>query len=215
MTRHKPLTREAFVQAVRSIVLPLLPEEERAPLANAKLMYGVGQSGTRGVTYFNAWNNGTGKVCAVEICAMSEESPVQLAGTTIHELAHVLAGAGAGHDKEWKAACARLGLRNAMAAGHTYRLASFSPRIRVALANLFVLADGSPSFGLFHGAGITKGPRPCGAGIGTRGGKSRGAGSGSRLRLWECACAPAVKVRVARDDFDATCNVCSESFQQR
>ena len=35
---------------------------------------------------------------------------------------------------------------------------------------------------------------------------------GSRLRLWQCECP--VKVRVASDDFEATCDVCGESFKQ-
>lgn len=33
---------------------------------------------------------------------------------------------------------------------------------------------------------------------------------GSRLRLWECSCG--VKVRVARDDFSATCGLCNSEF---
>lgn len=35
---------------------------------------------------------------------------------------------------------------------------------------------------------------------------------GSRLRLWECECKPPVKVRVAKDDFQATCQVCGKDF---
>ena len=35
---------------------------------------------------------------------------------------------------------------------------------------------------------------------------------GSRLRLWQCACP--VKVRVASDDFEATCNICDSTFKQ-
>jgi len=36
---------------------------------------------------------------------------------------------------------------------------------------------------------------------------------GSRLRLWECGCG--VKVRVASDDFRATCGRCEEEFKER
>jgi hypothetical protein len=36
---------------------------------------------------------------------------------------------------------------------------------------------------------------------------------GSRLRLYECGCP--VKVRVASDEFDATCNDCGESFERQ
>ena len=35
---------------------------------------------------------------------------------------------------------------------------------------------------------------------------------GSRLRLFECECEPPVKVRVARDEFRATCDDCQASF---
>jgi len=45
-----------------------------------------------------------------------------------------------------------------------------------------------------------------------RGSKSRGAGSGSRLRLWICDCQKPVKVRVASDDFRATCGLCAQPF---
>lgn len=62
------------------------------------------------------------------------------------------------------------------------------------------------------GAAIAPRLRPCPLGIGTRGGKSRGAGSGSRLRLWVCGCDEPVKVRVASDDFRATCERCASSF---
>lgn len=36
---------------------------------------------------------------------------------------------------------------------------------------------------------------------------------GSRLRLWVCECEEPVKVRVAKDDFDATCNLCNMNFK--
>jgi hypothetical protein len=36
---------------------------------------------------------------------------------------------------------------------------------------------------------------------------------GSRLRLWECECG--VKVRVARDEFNATCDDCEQPFERQ
>jgi hypothetical protein len=36
---------------------------------------------------------------------------------------------------------------------------------------------------------------------------------GSRLRKWICRCEDPVPVRVARSDFDATCNKCGERFR--
>src|SRR5215470_5787497 len=37
---------------------------------------------------------------------------------------------------------------------------------------------------------------------------------GSRLRLYKCTCQPPVKVRVARDDFQARCLTCGAVFVQ-
>jgi hypothetical protein len=37
---------------------------------------------------------------------------------------------------------------------------------------------------------------------------------GSRLRLYQCECEPPVKVRVARDGFQAVCLVCEREFVQ-
>ena len=147
---------------------------------------------------------------------------MQLAGTTIHELGHVLAGPGHGHDAEWRNACERLGLRLAKASGHVYRLAYFAPSIRPQIASLIQkLADGNPLFGAGHGGnpalwgGLPIKIRPCSLGIGTRGGKSRGKGSGSRLRLYVCQCQPKpIKVRVASDEFKALCLACSRQFQK-
>jgi len=209
------LDRETFITRTRSIVLAhVAPTPELDRVRSARMVYGVGQPGVRGVTIYGAWSATCGTpVDLIEIAAMGEESPVQLAGTTIHELAHALAGYAAGHGPEWKAACDRLGLRCAKAAGHRYSLASFHPAIRSKLAALFALADGSPNFGRRVGVGAPVKPRPCGAGIGTRGGTSRGKGSGSRMRLYHCSCAPKpVKIRTASDTLDATCNVCAAPF---
>ncbi len=98
-------THEAYIAGVRDLILERaeLTDEQRERLAHTKLMYGAGQAGVRGVCFFDAWENGIGKVAVVEIGAMTQESWLQLAGTTLHELAHVLAGNKAGHSAEWKA----------------------------------------------------------------------------------------------------------------
>lgn len=36
----------------------------------------------------------------------------------------------------------------------------------------------------------------------------------TRLRLFECGCEEPVKVRIGRDEFDATCNVCGDLFNR-
>lgn len=210
----KTFTHEQYIQAVREIAVQRLSAEERAEALDAKLVYGAGSKHTRGVTYFGCWKNGHDHAFA-EICAFGEEDPVQVAGTTLHELGHVLAGIGKGHGKGWLEACKRLGLTYVRAAGTRYSLACFAPDIRGAIAALPLPTDGNPQpFGGFgpNGAPLQLKIRPCGAGVGTKGGVSRGKGSGSRLRKFVCACG--VIARVARDEFAATCSLCSTAFKR-
>lgn len=183
------LTHEEYIQAIRDAAAtsPALREGERAKILAVKLMYGIGNHARRGVTYYGMWNNGC-KDCPTvdlaEVCASGEESPIQVAGTTIHELGHTLAGYGHGHDKEWKAACARLGLRHVKAAGTQYLMASFQPRVRDVIASMGNLQDGKP---LFLDGSLARGKAGvCTMGWGTRGGKSRGVGSGSRMLKVVC-----------------------------
>lgn len=210
----KSFTHEQYIQAVRDIAVRRLNEQERAAVLDAKLVYGAGSKHTRGVTYYGCWKNGHDHAFA-EICAFGEEDPIQVAGTTLHELGHVLAGAGKGHGQAWLAACQRLGLAHVRAAGTRYSLACFTSDIRDAIAALPAPTDGRPQpaggFGP-NGMPLQLKLRPCAAGVGTKGGKSRGAGSGSRLRKFTCGCG--VIARVARDNFDATCNLCNGAFKR-
>lgn len=214
-------THEQFIAAVAQLAMAGLAPTERAKLDGIKLVYGAGPAGVRGVTYYNRWK-GAGTDTSVrpfvEISAFTQESWLQIAGTTIHELGHVLAGWEAGHGPDWHKACEALGLRKIKAGGTAYKFANFQPALREAIAALPRPDDGAPVANLL-GAGFAGafGPRGgalkgCQAGIGTRGGKSRGAGSGSRLRLFECDCPAPVKVRVARDEFHAHCDTCTHAF---
>jgi hypothetical protein len=214
-------THEQFVAAVRAAAVAwatnhgTIDEAEAARLLAAKLVYGVGSGAYRGVCHYGAWAAEDGSVEVVEIAATGEESLVQVAGTTLHELGHVLAGWGAGHGAGWKKACGRLGLRRAVAAGQAYCLAAIAPEIRSEVVRLIGgLVDGRPAFlAAISPVRVATTAKPCPAGVGVRGGKSRGAGSGSRLRLWVCECTPPVKVRVASDAFAATCNICGQPFR--
>jgi hypothetical protein len=218
-----PQSHETFIHAVRDIIVAAHPNPvTRDRMTHIKVVYGTGSGmGARGVTYYSTWKNGKpAPVDTVEVCAFGEESPVQLVGTTIHELAHVVAGYKAGHDATWKATCADLGLLDAEAGGQSYAWESFDTRVRESLQAIPTPTDGTPTAPWAAGGPVVpipgmrprSGPRPCPLGIGTRGGKSRGIGSGSRLRLWHCQCPRPVKVRVASDAFDATCNVCRAAF---
>ena len=77
-----PVTHEAFIHAVRAIVLPRVTDDtKRAHLAESKLVYGAGHGmGARGVTFFGAWANGTPDHDFLEVCAAGEETTVQIAG---------------------------------------------------------------------------------------------------------------------------------------
>jgi hypothetical protein len=207
-------THEQYIHKVRDIAVQRLSAEERAAALDAKLVYGAGSQATRGVTYFGCWKNGHDHAFA-EVCAFGEDSPVQVAGTTLHELAHVIAGPGAGHGPKWKAACARLGLIFVRAAGTKYSLACFAPGLRDAIAALPQPTDGKPQpFGglLPNGLPLQLKLRPCNAGIGVKGGKSRGKGSGSRLRKFVCGCG--LIVRAARDEINSTHNDCGTTFKR-
>jgi hypothetical protein len=208
-------THEEFFAAVRALLVARVSSPEaRQRLAGAKVVYGAGNRGARGVTFFSAWHDGAAHQDVLQVCADGEETsnPLQLPGTTIHEAAHVVAGPQAGHGPAWKAAAAALGLVNAEASGQSYRSEDFAPEVFAALDRIPTPTDGRPAFRTRGGEQPKR--RPCQLGIGTRGGKSRGTGSGSRLRLWVCSCERPVKVRVASDDFQATCSRCGHAFKR-
>jgi DNA-directed RNA polymerase subunit RPC12/RpoP len=213
------VTREQFIHGVRALAVARVKDvATRARLLAAKLVYGVGSmSGARGVCYYAAWQNGEAKpVEVLEIAANCEESLVQLAGTTIHEVGHSLAGSGSGHDKEWKEACAALGLNAVQAGGQEYAPEHFDADLWKAIAALAKPTDGTPVFGARRTfVGLPKSaPKPCPMGVGTRGGKSRGAGSGSRMRLWQCPKCEQ-KIRAASDTLAVRCEPCKKLFVKR
>jgi len=211
------MTHEEFIQSVREAVALRQSEPERSALRGVKISYGAGDGSYHGICHHNAWQQGT-RHSFVEIAATGEESPIQLAGTTVHELGHTLCAPGVGHSLVWKQACGALGLHNASAVGQAYKLTDFDPTLRFEVEKLITQAidDGTPNFSIspLLGTGLLRGltVRPCPMGIGAHGGKSRGKGSGSRLRLWECACNPPIKARVCSDKFTAHCDMCSQPF---
>lgn len=217
----RTVTHEAFIGHVADLAIAHYAasqdasDEARQRLARIKLVYGAGATGLRGVTYYDRWRPATNEVRPfVEVCAFGQESIVQLAGTTIHELGHVLAGWNAGHSTQWKEACKALGLHCVKAAGTRYLWSMFAPALRHAIAALPKPDDGEPIpqlSGVAGMLGVTV--KPCPAGFGTHGGRSRGKGSGSRLRLWQCSCEPPIKVRVASDRFRAHCDDCTQAFR--
>jgi len=223
-TPTRTTTHERFLQAARDAVIAhavaagTITDEQASELQHAKLLYGIGDGSYRGICHYEAWENGVGKVAVIEVAASAQESFVQLAGTTLHELAHVLAGWGAGHGAAWKESAVALGFTiKPAAAGQVYNLSMFAPDLRFRIYSLAAeIGDGHPAFKTFGwGALGISAIKPCSAGYGTRGGTSRGKGSGSRQRLWECKCERPVKVRTASDDFKAHCDRCGAAFERR
>lgn len=218
-------THEDYIRDVASFAVlhADLNPTERDQLATIKLVYGSGPMGTRGVTFYGRWkvDGAENAVPFVEVTAFGQSDWIQLAGTTVHELAHVLAGWTAGHGKDWLAACHRLGLDKVQAAGTEYKEEAFASWLWTYIQSIEKPTDGQPVSALpafkFQPPGPGQAYRPikgCQAGIGTRGGKSRGVGSGSRLRLFQCECERPVKVRIAADEFDAMHNPCKATFKR-
>lgn len=219
-------THEDYIRDVAAFVVMHadLNPSEHDMLSGIKLVYGSGPFGTRGVTFYGRWKVGEVERPFVEISAFGQESIVQLTGTTIHELGHVLAGWGVGHGKEWHMACERLGLVKILAGGTDYKWGeNFAPWVENYARSIEVPDEGDPVRSVFNMMPFGNRPggmfpirlKGCQAGIGTRGGKSRGVGSGSRLRLFQCGCERPVKVRIAADDFDAVHNPCGEPFKRQ
>lgn len=223
-------THEDYIRDVAAFVVMHadLNPSEADMLAGIKLVYGSGPTGTRGVTFYGRWKAGEIERPFVEISAFGQESIVQLTGTTIHELGHVLAGWSAGHGREWHIACERLGLLNVLAAGTDYTWDNFAPWVSRYARSIAPPDEGEPVKSLatrmptYFGTASTVRLKGCQAGIGTRGGKSRGVGSGSRLRLFQCACHGKgkqldrpVKVRIAADEFDAIHKPCGKPFKRQ
>jgi len=111
------------------------------------------------------------------------EDPVRILDVLLHELVHAAVGVECGHRGRFVAVARACGLKG-------------KPTATVAGERL------RPRLNALHEA---LGPLPHAAitPVVT-------AGAGSRLRLYVCACP--VRVRVASDTFDATCNVCGHEF---
>jgi len=191
------VTHEQFLHNVKLTTIEYafgrgnIDTKDVAKLMAIKLAYGMGENGAYGVTYYNAWKRHDCQehsiVPFVEIGTRHQRDWRQIATTCIHELAHVLAGFEAAHGKDWKAACEKLGMRRARAVG-SHALCMLAPELRARIAQLSKPTDGQPISRVAEVLGPRGGkPKGCTVGIGTRGGKSRGAGSGSRLLKVTCA----------------------------
>ena len=113
-----------------------------------------------------------------------KDDPADVLGILLHELIHAALPAKVGHKGPFARAARACGLEGKPS--ETTVGAGLAARLNVEVV---------PALGPYPHQAIDASRRP----------KQR-----TRLRLYECACP--VKVRVARDEFDATCNVCSSPF---
>jgi len=220
-------THDAYIADVARLACrhPGASEDDRNAIRQVRLAYGDGQAGVMGITRFNLWKGPDGQRrhwCAV--CATCQpEGSYLIAETVLHELGHAIAGPMGAHGPIWRSACERLGLIDAKATYAHGDKPVFSAWMAAQLAKLKEPTEGRPAHTV---SGNAIGPpgspalppiRPCGAGIGTKGGKSRGPGSGTRNALHVCGgCKPPVKVRAAisKRPLSATCDHCKTSFSR-
>jgi hypothetical protein len=114
---------------------------------------------------------------------------LEVLGTLLHELIHASFGEQAsriGHRKEFSQAARKVGLAGPPTA--TVVGPQLVPLLQEYLARV--------------------GPYPHAAIVP----RTKEKAAGSRLRLYECSCDPPIKLRVASDKLNATCNCCSELF---
>lgn len=223
-------THEALIARIHAIALthPSLTKEDKILLKRVKLTYGSGPDGVRGVTYYRLWQSGntTKKknpdsapqyAPFVAICATGQSDHIQVLGTTLHELGHVIAGHKAAHGPEWHAACARLGLIGIQAAGTAYSWENFDSYMLPLMKRLPKPKDGAPVNGAALPPGLAPGiglpvfkVKSCTFGRGSRGGTSRGRGAGSRQLKYSCGCT--IVRASAGAQLSATCKKCGRDF---
>jgi hypothetical protein len=80
MKNHQPTTHERYLHAVRDVVTArardrgTITADQAERLAHTKLLYGVVDGTYRGVTVFDAWENGVGRVDIVEVASAGSTS---------------------------------------------------------------------------------------------------------------------------------------------
>jgi hypothetical protein len=171
--------------AYRIIRSELLPEAP--PVDQIALAWSFPSKGARGKTIGECHYaiQGSHETAAIVIHPREwSKEDVEVLAILAHEMVHAALGPGVGHRGPFPQMAERIGL----AGKPTATVAGSAFRQFIAKVR-----ESLPPF-------------PVG-GIGLAPTKK----AGTRLRLWECGCG--VKVRVARDDFAATCDECGEAFE--
>jgi len=187
MTTHT--TREAWLKAAADLAAPLVSGAAGipAPTFHVSVGFPKGARG-KGRAIGQCWD-GTSSAdgsCHVFICPTLVD-PITVLSTLIHEQIHATVGCKEKHRGAFPKAAKKAGLVKPWTA------TTPSPELAETLKQWL------EGLGAYPHAALA---------LPIRGTK------GSRLRLWECGCEKPIKVRVASDDFDATCNVCEQPFEK-
>jgi len=221
-------THEWYLGALTAALAksPDLTAADRKAIASARVTYGWGERGTRGIAVKGYWQGAKGdRGHLVGINCGWQRSVLELVETLAHELGHVIDNLENGHGAGWRRCCERLGFPGARAVDTQGDGALswewFTPAMAKRLKAVPLPNDGSPLdpskrpldpatgkptpvWSTDGPSAIPDKPRPCGAGWGRSGGKSRGKGAGSRYLKWTCG--GGCIVRHAGTELDATCN---------
>lgn len=182
------LTREEWLYTAIDRLEPLFTE---AAYAMPSLKVSVGFPSKRGLSTKNrvigeCWHkDGIRQDSAHVFISPVLSDPVQVLGVVIHEMLHAILPPNTGHNKTFATACLKLGLAGKPTA--TIPGEALIGRLNAILAELPAYPHNAFDASLLKKKQST------------------------RLRLYQCDCP--VKVRVASDEFDATCNVCEGQFQ--
>lgn len=180
-------TREAWLQAATRALEPIL-REGGLGLTDVRVSCGwpargaLSQHNRRVGECWHGAHNQDGQ--GHIFVSPCKDNPVEVLGILLHELAHAALPAKVKHSRTFAAVVHKMGLEG-------------KPSTTVVGETLAVRLNTEirPVLGPYPHRAIDA---------------SAQSKQGTRLRLYECQCP--VKVRVASDTFDATCNVCSSLF---
>lgn len=182
-------TREEWLVAAVEAMRPLF-HAGSAQIPAVKVSVGFPSRGavsTRRKTLGQCWDASTAADGIAQIFVTPlEGDAVKALAILAHELVHAVCGSKAGHRGPFAKLARKIGLEG---------------KLTETTAGAFLLAR-------LNSVNEKLGPYPHAALTVASGRKKQT----TRLRLYSCDCG--IKVRVAKDDFDATCGLCSEPFKQ-
>lgn len=184
-TKTATVTREVWLRNAAELLRPLFAEHA-ATVPNVHVSVGFPKSrGRRAIG--QCWDGQASEdgQAHVFICP-TQTSAVNVLGILTHELVHASVGCACGHKGPFAKLARKLGLAGKLTATVPGPILTESLR---------AIAE---KLGAYPHAALA---------VPVLGSK------GSTLRKFECSCG--IKVRVGRDTFDATCNLCGSPFERK